>query len=188
MVRKEYVVFERPSKKKYVGQIFSSVFSLTFFKYIFSLGAYFVINFVRGRRIIKIGKNTKLHPTVLLRQAERIIIGEYCLINHNNVLQAGKKTGRIIIGNYVHTGANVMMFAFNHAFDSIEVPTINQDYYDGDIVIEDDVWIGAGTIILPGVVIGKGVIIASGSVVNKDVEPYCIYGGVPAKLISKRGK
>ena len=79
-----------------------------------------------------------------------------------------------------------MMFAFNHGTDSLEIPTINQDYYDGDIIIEDDVWIGAGAVILPGIKIGKGVVIASNAVVNKDVAPYTIVGGIPAKLIKER--
>ena len=79
-----------------------------------------------------------------------------------------------------------MMFAFNHGFDKINIPTIKQDYYDNDIVINDDVWIGAGSIILSGIKIGKGAIIASGSLVNKDVPSFTIVGGVPAKVIKER--
>jgi len=186
MVKNEYVVFERPSKKEYLVQIITTVISFAFIKHLFSAFAYYVINYVRGLKIANIGKNTKIHPTVILRQAERIFIGENCLINHNNVLQGGKKTGKIIIGNYVHTGANVMMFAFNHGFDKLDIPTINQNYYDGDIIIDDDVWIGAGTVILPGVRIGKGVVIASNSVINKDVKSFTIVGGVPARLLKER--
>jgi acetyltransferase-like isoleucine patch superfamily enzyme len=186
MIKKEYVVFDRPSKREYLIQIITTVFSLTFIKHVLSLFAYYIINYVRGKKIAHIGKNTKEQPTVILRQAERVFIGENCLLNHNNVLQGGKKTGKIIIGNHVHCGANVMMFAFNHGTDSLDIPTINQDYYDGDIIIEDDVWIGAGSVILPGIKIGKGVVIASNSVVNKDVASYTIVGGVPAKQIKER--
>ncbi len=57
---------------------------------------------------------------------------------------------------------------------------------DRDIIIEDDVWIGANAMILRGARVGKGSVIAAGSVVTKDVEPYCIYGGVPAKKIRHR--
>ena len=141
---------------------------------------------VIGRRKAKIGKDSKIHPTVILRQGERIEIGSHCLLNHNNVLQAGKEFGRIKIGNYVHTGANVMMFAFNHSIDDLEIPSKLQDYYDADINIDDDVWIGAGTVIVAGVTIGKGCVIGSNSVVTRDIPPYSIAGGVPAKVIRSR--
>jgi len=120
------VVFERPSKIKYTIYILRSVFSIEFIKHLAYLFVYFIINFTRGRCIAKIGVNTKLHPTVLMREAERIIIGDNCLINHNNVLQAGKKDAKIVIGNYVHTGPNVMMFAYNHVFDDPHIPSKNQ--------------------------------------------------------------
>jgi maltose O-acetyltransferase len=54
------------------------------------------------------------------------------------------------------------------------------------VIIEDDVWIGRNAIIMPGIRIGKGSIIGAGSVVTKDVEPFSVVGGVPAKLIKKR--
>ena len=186
MLKKDFVVFDRPSKKKYFIQIIKTTFSYAFIKHLMSLFAYYIINYVRGKKIAKIGKNSKVHPTVILRQAERIFIGDYCLINHNNILQGGKKTGKILIGDHVHCGPNVMMFAFNHATDSLDIPTINQDYYDGDIIIEDDVWIGAGSVILSGVKIGKGVVIASNSIINKDVPPFTVVGGVPAKILKYR--
>jgi acetyltransferase-like isoleucine patch superfamily enzyme len=163
-----------------------SVISLTFFKQIFSLFAYYIVNYVTGRRKATVGKSSKIHPTVILRQGERITIGSNCLINHNNVLQAGKFKGIIHIGNYVQTGPNVMMFAFNHCTEMTGVPMIEQDYLDGDIIIEDDVWIGAGSIILAGVHIGKGAVIAANSVVNKDVPENVIAGGVPARILKNR--
>ena len=63
---------------------------------------------------------------------------------------------------------------------------INQDYYDADITIEDDVWIGAGSVITAGVTIGRGAIIASGAVVTKDIPTKAIAAGVPAKIIKYR--
>ena len=59
-------------------------------------------------------------------------------------------------------------------------------YGKGDIIIDDDVWIGYGSIIMPGVHIGKGAVIASGSIVTKSVPPYTIVGGVPAAYIRNR--
>jgi len=178
--------YKRPSKKKYLFIIFRSLFSFTFYKHILNLFAYYMVNYVIGRKDITIGNKSKVHPTVILRQAERIFIGKHCLINHNNVLQAGKFIGKIIIGDYVQTGANVMMFAFNHGTELNGMAMIKQNYYDGDIIIEDDVWIGAGSVILPGVRIGKGAIIASNAVVNKDVPSNAIVGGVPAKILKYR--
>ena len=177
---------DRPSKWSYIMQIFWAFISLKLLANIIKLTLYYTVNHVIGKSQAKIGKGSKIHATVILRQACRISIGKGCLINHNNVLQAGKSVGTITIGNYVHTGANVMMVAFNHAFDNIETPTIKQDYYDASIVIEDDVWIGGGAVIVAGVTIGKGAIIASGAVVNKDVPAYSIVGGVPARVLKYR--
>jgi maltose O-acetyltransferase len=184
----EKVKFNRPSKVRYLGLVLITLFSITFYRHLLYLFTYFIINFSRGRKIVKVGKNSKIHPTVVLREAERIEIGHNCLLNHNNVLQAGRNKSFIKIGNYVHTGPGVMMFAYNHAFDETDIPTILQDYYDGDIIIEDDVWIGAGSIILAGVKIGKGAIIAAGSVVNKDVPEFAIAGGIPVNVIKYRIK
>ena len=180
------VHFERQSKGAYLWPIIKSVFDFSLFSDCFRLLAYYCVNHTLGRKKAKIGKGSKVHATVILRQGSNIEIGGGCLINHNNVFQAGKVDGKIRIGNYVHTGANVMMIAFNHAFDTREIPTIQQDYYDADITIGDDVWIGGGAIILAGVTIGKGAIIAAGAVVNQDVPEYAIVGGVPAKVLKYR--
>lgn len=179
-------VHNKPSKWFYIKEILWSVVTLRYFFHLLKLSIYYTVNHTIGRRYAKVGVNSIIHSTVILRQAERIIIGDNCLINHNNVLQAGKEHAKIIIGNYVHTGANVMIVAFNHGFDDMEIPTINQDYYDADVVIEDDVWIGGGAMILAGVTIGKGSIIAAGAVVNSDVPQYSIVGGVPAKILKYR--
>ena len=176
----------RPSKWNYIKKIAWAFISLKVFAYLIEIIVYYTVNHIIGKSQAKIGKGSKIHSTVILRQANRISIGKGCLINHNNVLQAGKEVGKIIIGDYVHTGANVMIVAFNHAFDDLEIPTIKQDYYDADVIIEDDVWIGGGVVILAGVTIGKGSIIAAGAVVNKDIPPYSIAGGIPARVLKSR--
>lgn len=180
------VEYIHPKKKDYYLPLIKCFFDFSFIKDWLKLKAFYCVNHTMGKKQAMIGRGSKIHATVVMRQASNIEIGEGCLINHNNVLQAGKVDGKIRIGNYVHTGTNVMIIAFNHAFDSRDIPTIQQDYYDADVNIGDDVWIGGGSIILAGVNIGKGAIIAAGSVVNKDVEPYSIVGGIPAKELKKR--
>jgi len=184
MKERKRVHYQKPSKKHYLKEVIKAIPALV--KDYCKLLTYYGVNHTLGRRAAKIGKTSNVHATTILRQGRNIIIGEHCLINHNNVLQAGKVDAKIKIGNYVHTGANVMMIAFNHAFDIRDVPTIKQDYYEADIEIGDDVWVGGGVIILAGVKIGKGAIIAAGAVVNSDVPEYAIAAGVPAKVVKMR--
>lgn len=177
----------KPGAMGRIKEVLGALFSVTFLKWSVTSVAYTLLNNVRGRKLMKVGKTSNVHPTVVIREGEYITIGEHCLINHNNLLQAGKSEyGNIKIGNYVHTGVNVAMIAFNHGFYTREEPIKEQDYMDAPIVINDDVWIGAGSIILSGVTIGKGAIIAAGAVVNKDVPEYSIVGGVPAKVLKYR--
>lgn len=112
----------------------------------------------------------------------------------NPIEQNGWQLDRLIIGNYVAiaSGAVILMGGnHNHRTDWISlypfVETIQESYQTkGDTRIGHDVWIGMDAMILPGVTIGDGAIIASGSVVTKDVEPYTLVGGNPAKFIKQR--
>ena len=182
----EVVCHERPSGKEYALDILKHTFSLTFVKELVHLLAYYVLNHVRGMRVAHIASSAHIRPTVMIRHAERVYIGEKSSINHNNVIWGGKEKAVIRIGNYVMTGPNVQMFAFNHGARNDKGPMLDQPYTEADIIIEDDVWIGAGCIILAGVQIGTGCIIAAGSVVTKDVPPHSIVGGVPAKVVKER--
>lgn len=94
--------------------------------------------------------------------------------------------GGITIGNYVQIGHYVMVFTTNHKYSDPNKFIWDQGVVRKPVVIEDGVWIGAGSIILPGVTIGKGSIVAAGSVVTKDIQNNSVVGGVPAKLIKKR--
>ena len=87
----------------------------------------------------------------------------------------------------VMMGPNVSIYTSNHKFDRTDIPMIKQGNSETKpVIIENDVWIGANVIILPGVTIHEGSIIAAGAVVTKDVECYTIVAGNPAKVIKKR--
>lgn len=104
-------------------------------------------------------------------------------------------TEKISIGNYCSIAGNVtFILNADHNIDTIstfpfKVKYLGEKYEGtskGDIVVCDDVWIGYGSTILSGIKIGQGAVIAAGSVVTKDVEPYSVVGGVPAKTIKMR--
>ena len=115
----------------------------------------------------------------------KVKIGSKASINSNVMINARGK-GKIIIGNNVLIGPNVVLRSNNHSFETSKIPVIDQGMNEGEIFINDDVWIGSNAVVLPNCKIGKGVIIAAGAVVTSDVESYSIVGGVPANLIKKR--
>ena len=86
VVRTHYI---KPGKGKRLIEILSTVFSLTYLKWVGSRFAYNALNSVRGLRLAKIGKETNIHPTTIIREGEYVTIGDHCLINHNNLIQAG---------------------------------------------------------------------------------------------------
>ena len=95
--------------------------------------------------------------------------------------------GKAIIGKNVMMGPDVCIHARNHAFDRVDIPMNLQGFTpERPVVIEDDVWIGARVIILPGVHIGTGSVIGAGAVVTKDVPDYAVVGGNPAHILKMR--
>ena len=109
-----------------------------------------------------------------------VIIGDDTRIGiHNTII------GPVTIGNHVNLAQGITVTALNHNFKDTSLRIDEQGFSTKPIVIEDDVWIGANAVILPGVTIGKHVVVAAGAVVTKDVPDNTIVGGVPAKEIKK---
>ena len=112
-------------------------------------------------------------------------IGENVSFNSNVMINA-RGIGKIQIGKNVLIGPNVVIRSNNHKYEDLNRPIIDQGMAKGEIIIEDNVWISSNCVILPNCTIGEGSIVAAGAVVTKDIEPYTIAGGIPAKKIGVR--
>ena len=133
---------------------------------------------------VSILSNTIIECTGVLRSlGEGLVIGNNVGISQNCFIQV---RGNVNIGNNVIMGPNVSIFSENHNFTNPDLPVNIQGESRKGVIIEDGVWIGTRSVILDGVKIGENSIIAAGSIVNKDVPPFTIFGGVPAKLIKNR--
>lgn len=143
-------------------------------------------------RKYQIGKNFHSGRGVILWAKSQLIIGDNCYIGRFSQIECNA-----VIGNNVMLANKVALVGrYDHNYQQIGIPTrlasnIRQVDYswkglDHKVIIEDDVWIGYGSIVLSGTRIGCGSIIAAGSVVTCDAEPYSIYAGVPARRIKNR--
>jgi len=114
-----------------------------------------------------------------------ISIGDNVGISSNTSIGASDR-GHIQIGDNVQIAGNVVLRASDHEHKSIKIPIQDQGHTGGVIVIGDDCWLGANVVVTRNVKIGSHSIIAAGAVVTRDVEPFSIVAGVPAKLVRKR--
>ena len=133
-------------------------------------------------RFKKCGKNVFIYHHAWFKMPSNISIGDDVRIHPMTYLDA---SGGIEIGSHIGISPGCQIYTQNHGIKRDEL-YYYQPYRLGKVVIEDDCWIGAGSIITAGVTIRKGTIVGAGSVVTKDTEPYSIIGGVPAKKIGER--
>lgn len=149
----------------------------------------------KGNKIagkVKISEGVSLYNTFITGNVE---IGKWTSINGPNTTIVSRNN-EIKIGAFCSIARNVQVQAVNHSHNRASTYSVVKNYYKeydpeefiekSDIIIEDDVWIGTNSVILPGVKLGRGSIVGAGSVITKDVERYSIVGGVPAKKIKMR--
>lgn len=141
------------------------------------------INFRRGR--VSVGKNVTLQTGSLINaQRGFVTLGNDVSVNHYSIILG---MGGVTIGNNVRIAGHSMIVSFDHNFSARHIPITKQGITKKPIVIEDDVWIGAGAKILGGTVVARGCVIGASAVVKGTTEPYGIYVGNPARLLKYRG-
>ena len=130
------------------------------------------------------GRRLRVSQGVRINNPSLVSVGDDVYLGDGVQLYAWNE--RIVIGSNVLIAAGARLITRKHGFADVGRPIATQGYDNAPIVIEDDVWIGFQAVILPGVTLGRGSIVGAGAVVTRDVEPYTIVGGVPARLIRRR--
>lgn len=128
-----------------------------------------------------IGNNSMIEDfTTVNNGVGDVVIGENSLVGLGNVI-----IGPVQIGNNVILAQNIVASGLNHNYDNVSQPIHQQGVNVAPIVIEDDCWIGANTVVTAGVTIGKHSVVAAGAVVTKSIPPFSVAVGNPARVIKR---
>lgn len=132
-----------------------------------------------------VGRGAMISPTGIFggEPGEGLRVGDHSNIGHYAVIGC---SGFIDIGARVLMGPHVCLIAEDHESGDPDVPIKAQGVTRQSIVIEDDVWLGAGAVVVAGVTVGRGSVVAAGAVVTRDVPPQSVMAGVPARLVRSR--
>lgn len=132
-------------------------------------------------RVFSLGNYSVIESFACINNAVGdVIIGDHTRIGlHNTII------GPVDIGNHVNLAQGITVTALNHNFSDTNKRIDEQGVSTNPVTIEDDVWVGANAVILPGVTIGEHCVVAAGAIVTKDVPPHSLVAGVPAKVIKE---
>lgn len=129
----------------------------------------------------ELGKQSIIEDFVTVNNGVgNVIIGNNTMIGIGSVI-----IGPVSIGNHVMLAQNIVVSGLNHGYEDPAIPPSLQKELKKQIVISDDVWIGANCVITAGITIGKHVVVGAGSVVTKSIPDYCVAVGNPAKIIKQ---
>ena len=129
----------------------------------------------------EVGENSLIEDFSTINNAVGdVFIGNNTLVGLSNVI-----IGPVTLGDNILLAQNVVLSGLNHAFDDVTKPITQQNHTTKLIKINDGAWIGANVVIVPGVTIGKNAVVAAGSIVTKDVPPFTVVGGNPAKTLKQ---
>lgn len=112
-------------------------------------------------------------------------VGDVSIGDHTRIGLYNTIIGPVVIGSHVNLAQGITITALNHIFSDPQKRIDEQGVSTDQVIIEDDTWIGANAVILPGVTIGRHSVIAAGAVVTKDIPPHSLAAGIPAKIIKQ---
>lgn len=171
-------------KLRLIARVLRNMFTMSFFRQAFDFLAELTLENAYALRVMSRGKDTPISSSARFNHPDNITIGDRSNINRNCMIWAGDNA-KVIIGKDCLTGPGVTIIASRYNVMGHEIIR-SYPAYEKDIIIGDDVWLGANVVVLPGVKIGNGAIVGAGAVVTKDIEPYTVVAGVPAVEIKKR--
>jgi maltose O-acetyltransferase len=144
---------------------------------------------IRARRglmgffLKRLGERTVLQSGLRITNPESVSIGAHCNFGQGVFITGG---GGVEIGDWVGCGPDVKIWSVNHRFEDPDRPWLLQGWEKKPVRIEEDVWLGAGVFVMPGITIGKGAIISACALVNKSIPPYALVAGNPARVVGWR--
>jgi acetyltransferase-like isoleucine patch superfamily enzyme len=154
---------------------------------LFMLPRYRFLNWVKAKFLIlngaKIGARPTFYPGVWIAPGRNLSVGDDVDFALGVLVTT---SGGVTIGDRALIGYRAQIISANHHIPEGRGRIFGSGHDRAQVTIGDDVWVGANSIILPGITIGDGAVVAASSVVSKDVAPYTIVGGVPAKMIKVR--
>lgn len=154
---------------------------------VFALPRHKVFNLIKSNYMrmqgAKIGKEITYYPGIRINPCMKLVLGDRVDLAWGVIITTG---GVVEIGDRTLIGYRTIISSANHVIPPNRGKIIDAGHEPAKVTIANDVWIGGNCVITAGVTIGEGAIVAAGSVVTKDVAPFTIIGGVPAKFIKER--